>query len=63
MKTLRRKLTLLAKRGQGHELMNDLARLRLSQDEERLAFLYIDGHVREYSGKAALPRPRKRSGR
>jgi transposase len=59
VKTLRRKLTLLAKRGQGRELMNELARLRLGQDEERLAFLYLDGHIREYSGKAELAKAKK----
>jgi transposase len=59
VKTLRRKLTLLAKRGQGRELMNALARLRLSQDDDRLAFLYVDGHIREYSGKAELAKAKK----
>jgi transposase len=59
VKTLRRKLTLLAERAQGHELMNELARLRLAQDEDRLAFLYLDGHVREYSGKEALAKTKK----
>jgi hypothetical protein len=59
MKTLRRKLTLLAERGQGRELMNELARLRLAQDEDRLAFLYLDGHVREYSGKEPLAKAKK----
>jgi transposase len=59
VKTLRRKLTLLAERRQGQEMMNELARLRLAQDEDRLAFLYLDGHVREYSGKAALAKTKK----
>jgi hypothetical protein len=59
VKTLRRKLTLLAGRGKGRELMNELARLRLSQDEDRLAFLYVDGHIREYSGKAELAKAKK----
>ena len=59
VKTLRRKLTLLAQRRKGGELMNELARLRLGQDEERLAFLYVDGHVREYSGKAELAKAKK----
>jgi hypothetical protein len=59
VKTLRRKLTLLAGRGKGRELMNELARLRLSQDDERLAFLYVDGHIREYSGKAELAKAKK----
>src|SRR6202795_3825696 len=59
VKTLRRKLTLLAERGQGHALMNELARLRLAQDEDRVAFLYLDGHVREYSGKEPLAKTKK----
>jgi hypothetical protein len=59
MKTLRRKLTLLAERGQGRELMSELARLRLAQDADRLAFLYLDGHVREYSGKESLAKAKK----
>ena len=58
LKTLRRKLTLLAKQGKGRELMKELARLRLNQGEERLAFLYVDGHIREYSGKETLARRR-----
>jgi transposase len=59
VKTLRRKLTLLAEQRQGRELMNELARLRLSQDDSRLAFLYVDGHVREYSGKEPLAKAKK----
>lgn len=59
VKTLRRKLTQLAERNQGHTLMNELARLRLTQDEERFAFLYVDGHVREYSGKEPLAKAKK----
>jgi hypothetical protein len=59
VKTLRRKLTLLAEQRKGRELMNELARLRLSQDGDRLAFLYVDGHIREYSGKAELAKAKK----
>jgi Transposase protein len=59
VKTLRRKLTVLAERRQGRVLMNELARLRLAQDEERLAFLYVDGHVREYSGQEPLAKTKK----
>src|SRR5450759_1287541 len=59
VKTLRRKLTLLAQQRKGRELMNELARLRLSQDDDRLAFLYVDGHIREYSGKADLAKAKK----
>src|SRR5271166_6257274 len=59
VKTLRRKLTALAERRQGRVLMNELARLRLAQDEQRLAFLYLDGHVREYSGQEPLAKTKK----
>jgi transposase len=59
VKTLRHKLTLLAERGQGHALMTELAQLRLDQDEDRVAFLYLDGHVREYSGKEPLAKTKK----
>jgi len=59
VKTLRRKLTLLARQGKGRELMKELARLRLLQGEERLAFLYVDGHIREYSGKEPLAKAKK----
>jgi hypothetical protein len=59
VKTMRRKLTLLAEQGQGRELMNELARLRISQDEDRLAFLYLDGHIREYSGQETLAKAKK----
>jgi transposase len=59
VKTLRRKLSLLAERGQGHELLKELARLRLAQHAERVAFLYIDGHVREYSGQEMLAKTKK----
>lgn len=59
VKTLRRKLTELAERRQGHALMNELARLRVAQNEERIAFLYLDGHVREYSGQEPLAKTKK----
>jgi hypothetical protein len=59
VKTLRRKLTLLAEQGHGRELLNERACLRISQDEDRLAFLYRDGHSREYSGPEALAKAQK----
>jgi prepilin-type processing-associated H-X9-DG protein len=59
VKTLRRKLTVLAGRGKGQELLKELARLRLAQHEERVAFLYVDGHVREYSGQEMLAKTKK----
>ncbi len=36
------------------QLMEELARRRIAEDEERVAFLYLDGHVREYHGKFPL---------
>jgi transposase/flagellar motor protein MotB len=59
VKTLRRKLTQLAQQGKGRELMKELARLRQLQGEERLAFLYVDGHIREYTGKEELAKAKK----
>jgi transposase len=54
VKTVRRKLEQLAVMERGKELMEEEARRRIAEDEERVAFLYIDGHVREYHGKAPL---------
>ena len=54
VKTLRRKFTDLAALGRGQSLMEEMARRRIAEDEERVAFLYLDGHVREYHGKFPL---------
>jgi transposase len=54
VKTVRRKFTRLAAMGRGKLLMEEVARQRIAQDEDRVAFLYIDGHVREYHGKFPL---------
>jgi hypothetical protein len=59
VKTVRRKLTELAARQQGQQLMQALARQRLAQQQEALAFLYIDGHVREYHGQEPLAKAKK----
>ncbi len=56
MKTLRRKLQELAGREQGLSLMRELARVRAEQNPEALAYFYVDGHVRVYSGQAELPK-------
>lgn len=55
MKTLRRKLAELAAQGKGLEFMRVLAHIRAEEHESDLAYLYIDGHVRTYSGKEELP--------
>jgi hypothetical protein len=52
VKTVRRKLALLAGRGKARQSMNALAKVRLEQEEDLLGYLYVDGHLRSYSGKA-----------
>jgi transposase len=54
VKTVRRKFAQLAARGRAKLLMDQLARQRIGEDPGRVAFLYIDGHVREYHGKFPL---------
>lgn len=59
VKTVRRKFSRMAAMGQGKRLMDELARQRIAEDEERIAFLYLDGHVREYHGKYRLSKAKK----
>jgi len=59
VKTVRRKLTILALKKRAHRLMEKLAKQRIAEDEQRVAFLYIDGHVREYHGKHAVSKTKK----
>ena len=54
VKTLRRKLRRLAEAKRGEELMRFLAENRVKDDTERLGYIFVDGHVREYSGKYPL---------
>jgi len=54
MKTVRRKLALLAGRGKALEAMLKLAEVRVQQEEDLLGYLYVDGHVQAYSGKHDL---------
>ncbi|MBU0717857.1 MAG: hypothetical protein KJ749_06370 [Planctomycetes bacterium] len=51
VKTIRRKLKELARRGKAVMLHRRLAKRRVNQHEDMLAYLYVDGHVRAYSGK------------
>jgi hypothetical protein len=57
VKTLRRKLTDLSA---GEEVLDefllDLVKRRVAAREEALGYLYVDGHVRVYHGKADLPK-------
>jgi len=59
VKTLRRKFLRLASYKRGKRLMEELARRRIHKDTERVAFLYVDGHVREYHGKHRLGKAKK----
>jgi hypothetical protein len=54
VKTLRRKLKELAQRAKAAVLHRQLAKRRAKQHEDMLAYLYVDGHVRAYSGKCKI---------
>jgi transposase len=56
VKTLRRKLIELAGHGRGADLQAALARAHAQARPEALGFLYLDGHVRVYSGTRDLPK-------
>jgi transposase len=56
VKTIRRRLGYLAERGLGDKLVFGLARKHASAASEALGFLYLDGHVRAYSGTRRLPK-------
>ena len=59
VKTVRRKFSRMAAMKRGKRLMDQMAQRRIDQDRERIAFLYVDGHVREYHGKAPLSKAKK----
>ncbi len=59
VKTVRRKFSRMAAMNRGRRLMGQLAQRRIDQDRGRIAFLYVDGHVREYHGKAPLSKAKK----
>ncbi len=56
VKTLRRKLSELAAHGQGAQLQAALGRHHATVRPEAVGFLYLDGHVRVYSGTRQLPK-------
>jgi hypothetical protein len=56
VKTLRRKLARLAAAGRAAQFGQALAQQRVAAHGAVLGFLYIDGHVRVYHGKHALPK-------
>jgi transposase len=59
VKTVRRKFSRMAAMKRGRRLMEQLAQRRIDEDQGRIAFLYVDGHVREYHGKAPLSKAKK----
>jgi len=56
VKTLRRKLTRLARMNCAELLGRKLAQRRVAEHGRALGFLYIDGHVRVYHGKRSIPK-------
>ena len=56
VKTLRRKLAELADHNKGAELQAGLGRHHVLARPDAVAFLYLDGHVRVYSGTRQLPK-------
>jgi transposase len=59
VKTVRRKFTCMAAMKRGKQLMEERARWQIAEDKDRVAFLYIDGHVQEYYGKYPLFKAKK----
>lgn len=56
VKTLRRKLKRLAALGRSTQFGRALAERRVAARGALMGFLYVDGHVRVFHGKATLPR-------
>ncbi|MDP4013244.1 MAG: hypothetical protein U0990_07060 [Candidatus Nanopelagicales bacterium] len=56
VKTLRRKLTELAGHGRGAGLQAGLGAHHVTTRPEAVGFLYLDGHVRVYTGTRELPK-------
>ena len=56
VKTLRRKLAELAAHGKGAELQAALGAHHVKTRPDAVGFLYLDGHVRVYSGTRQLPK-------
>lgn len=56
VKTLRRKVGQLARLGKSEEFQRELAQRRVAAHPEAMGFLYVDGHVRVYTGTVKLPK-------
>ncbi len=57
VKTIRRKLDRLVKNDLSETFLQKLVERRVKSHNEALGFLYVDGHVRVYSGKADFRTP------
>jgi len=56
VKTLRRRMAVLAGLGRSEELLMTLARHHVAAHPQATGILYVDGHVRAYHGGSDLPR-------
>lgn len=56
VKTMRRKLSVLASIGRAERFGRELAKRRVAERGRMMGFLYIDGHVRVYHGKRVIPK-------
>jgi transposase-like protein len=57
VRTLRKKIALMASKGSPQQWMRDLSATWMKADPQEAAYLYVDGHVRVYHGALAnLPR-------
>ena len=56
VKTLRERLDYFASQATSEQFQRELARKRAATNSEALGFLYVDGHVRVYSGNVKLPK-------
>jgi hypothetical protein len=59
VKTVRRKVDQMAAQNLARELMGAMAERRIAEDPDRVAFLYVDGHVHPYYGKHPLAKAKK----
>ena len=56
VKTLRRKLRELGRRGLAHEFLRGIAQRITDDHKDVLGYLYVDGHVRVYHGNRKMPK-------
>lgn len=56
VKTLRRKLRELGRRGLAHQFLRGIARRIADDEKDVLGYLYVDGHVRVYHGGRKIPK-------